>query len=135
MSRIPRRTAEDFDLPGLWPTEQQYLVLTAALSDGKRALAAFKKWRSGLDDSLKFDREVFRLLPQLYQNLARCGCTDPLMARLKGVYRMSWVETHSHFEKMRPVVHRLSRCRPRPAPAEGRPARLEILRQPCAAAP
>lgn len=111
MSTMPRGTAGHFDLPGLWPTEQQFLVLTAALSDGKRALVAFEKWRNGLDDGLKFDREVFRLLPLLYHNLTRCGCTDPLMARLKGVYRMSWVETHTMFDKMRPVVHELADAR------------------------
>jgi hypothetical protein len=106
MSSTAKRDARDFDLPGLWPTEEQSLVLTAALADGNLALAAFEKWRSGLDDSLQFDREVFRLLPLLYDNLNRCGCKDPLMARLKGVYRMSWVETHTLFEKMRPVVMR-----------------------------
>jgi hypothetical protein len=91
----------------LWPTPEQFLVLTAALGDGDRALSAFESWRSGLDDTLRFDREVFRLLPLLYDNLNRLGCTDPLMARLKGVYRMSWVKSHKLFNEMRPVVHEL----------------------------
>ncbi len=122
MSSMPRGTAGDFDLP-----EEQLLVLTAALSDGSRALAAFEKWRSGLDDSLKFDRENFRLLPLLYDNLVRCSCTHPLMARLKGVYRRSWVETHTLFEKMRPVV-RLSDGS-QPVGHTARDIRGRILRQ------
>jgi hypothetical protein len=91
----------------VWPTSEQFLVLTAALGDGDRALSAFKSWRSGLDDSLRFDREVFRLLPLLYENLKRLGSTDPLMARLRGVYCMSWVKSHKLFNEMRPVVHEL----------------------------
>jgi hypothetical protein len=127
MSSMPRGTTGDFDLPELWPIEEQLLVLTAALSDENHALAAFEKWRSCLNNSLTFDREGFRPLPLLYNNLVRCGCTHPLIARLKGVYRKSWVETHTLFEKMRPVV-RLS-DRSQPVGHTARDIRSRILRQ------
>lgn len=93
------------DLVGILPSRQQLLVLRAALSEPEIALSAFAEWRTGVDDAKEFDREIFRLLPLLYHNMQKCGCTDPLMTRLKGVYRMNWVKTHTLFERMRPLVH------------------------------
>jgi hypothetical protein len=45
------------------------------------------------------DEDSFRLLPLLYANLARIGCDDRLMGRLRGIYRHSWCETQLHLRR------------------------------------
>jgi hypothetical protein len=105
-SRAQRAPA--FDQPGLWPSVEQFLVLTAALADRDGALAAFAAWREDLDESLPFDQEIGRLLPLLYDNLQRLGCDDPLMDRLKGAYRMNWVKTQTLFAQLRPALEMLA---------------------------
>lgn len=89
---------------GLWPSPEQKLLLRAALLDGEPALAAFRAWRAGLDLAGAFERETLRLLPLAYDNLARLGCRDPLMGRLKGVYRRAWCENQRLLAKLRPVL-------------------------------
>ncbi len=100
--------ASSLNLPGIYPSREQFLVLSASLCDGERALGAFAEWRRELDETKEFDREVYRLLPLLYHNLHLCGCDDPLMGRLKGVHRMNWVKTQKLFAGMRPIVHALA---------------------------
>jgi len=102
------QAASPLNLSGIFPSREQFLVLSASLGDGERALGAFAEWRRELDETKVFDREVYRLLPLLYHNLYRCGCDDPLMGRLKGVYRMNWVKTQTLFARMPPIVHALA---------------------------
>jgi hypothetical protein len=72
-----------------WPTRQQALLLRAALLQGRPALDAWQGWKSQADiDHL--DPGSFRVLPQLYQNLTSLQVQDPLMRKLKGIYRRSW---------------------------------------------
>ncbi|MCB2228012.1 MAG: nucleotidyltransferase family protein [Desulfarculaceae bacterium] len=62
------------------------LLLRAALLGKDEALAAWRGWKQRADlDAL--DVNASRLLPLLYANLRRHGVSDPLMARLQGVYR------------------------------------------------
>jgi hypothetical protein len=98
------RDVYTFGQPGLWPNEEQRLVLQAALFEDGRALEAFGRWRSTIDLDAEFDYEVFRLLPLLHNNLLRLKVDDPLMGRLKGTHRMSWVKTHQLFAKAEPIV-------------------------------
>jgi Uncharacterised nucleotidyltransferase len=88
----------------LWPTTQQRLLLTAALADGQVAIDAFRAWRAGvnLDDNL--DRGSFRLLPMLFHNMRRLDVRDPLMGRLRGMYRLAWYENHVLFDEAKSVV-------------------------------
>jgi hypothetical protein len=72
-----------------WPTSEQQLLLRAAVLRGAEALAAWQRWTQAVDlDTL--DPGSIRLLPQLYRNLEREGVRDPLMSKLKGVYRHTW---------------------------------------------
>jgi hypothetical protein len=72
-----------------WPTPQQELLLQAALLEGADALAAWEKWKAAVDIDV-LDPGSFRLLPQLYWKLQAQGIEDPLMSKLKGVYRYTW---------------------------------------------
>lgn len=89
---------------GLWPTEDQTLLLQAALAAPKDAEQAFLAWVKRQDLEKEFDQGTFRLLPLLYDNLHRAGVQHPLMGRLKGIYRLAWYKNNRLFEQMRPIV-------------------------------
>lgn len=94
--------------PGrLWPSDEQLLLLRAALLDGEEAVMAFQDWRSGIDLEAEFGRPALRLLPLVCANLLRLGVDDPLLGRLKGVYRLTWCENQRMFHKMQPVLAHL----------------------------
>ncbi|HEV7766892.1 MAG TPA: nucleotidyltransferase family protein [Thermoanaerobaculia bacterium] len=69
--------------------EQHHLLCAALLRDPAQVREAFALWKSRVhvDD---VDHGSFRLLPLLYRNLMRHGIDDPLLPRLKGVYRQVW---------------------------------------------
>ena len=92
----------------LWPTDEQRLLLAAGLLPGERAEVAFRAWRSRIDPDGEFGWNTLRLLPLVYQNLHAQRVTDSLMARLKGMYRRAWCETHQLFHQTAPVVARLA---------------------------
>jgi hypothetical protein len=71
---------------GCWPTRAQELLLRAALLELEPALAAWNEWRRTVNIDV-VDYGSHRMIPQLYRNLQRHGVKDPLMDRLKGVYR------------------------------------------------
>lgn len=72
------------------PTRPQYDLLLAALqTDREEVLAALARWK----ESVHFDDiEVgtLRMLPLLYRNLQQLAIDDPVMPRLKGIYRQVW---------------------------------------------
>jgi hypothetical protein len=72
------------------PSEDERLLLRAALLDGDDAVEAWERTKHVADDVRRVDRATYRLLPLLYRNLERLGVDDPLMGTLKGVYRHSW---------------------------------------------
>ena len=68
---------------------EQEILLRAALLQGESALAAWQQWTSAADiDRLR--PGSYRLLPLLYRNLSALGVDDPLMSKLKGIYRQTW---------------------------------------------
>ncbi len=72
--------------PGCWPTRAQELLLRAALLQREPALDAWNEWRRSVNLDV-IDYGSHRMVPQLYRNLQRHGVKDPVMERLKGVYR------------------------------------------------
>ncbi|OGW52266.1 MAG: hypothetical protein A2Y81_00350 [Nitrospirae bacterium RBG_13_43_8] len=82
-----------------WPTEQQELLLRAALLKGRGAIESWKEWRSrvDIDDIDRLDPGSYRLLPLLYRNLNSQQVEDPLMMKLKGVYRLTWYKNQMLF--------------------------------------
>lgn len=80
---------------GCWPTRDQTLLLRAALLDAPAAIEAWEEWkrRNDLD---YLEAGTFRLIGLLYRNLVRVGAnaSDPLLPRLKGIYRHFWAKNH-----------------------------------------
>jgi hypothetical protein len=72
--------------PGCWPNRTQELLLRAALLEREPALAAWDEWRRTVNLDV-IDYGSHRMVPQLYRNLQRHGVKDPLIERVKGVYR------------------------------------------------
>jgi hypothetical protein len=71
---------------GCWPTRDQELLLRAALLQREPALESWNEWKRTVNIDV-MDYGSHRMVPQLYRNLQRQGVKDPLMDRLKGVYR------------------------------------------------
>ncbi|HEY8600252.1 MAG TPA: nucleotidyltransferase family protein [Thermomicrobiales bacterium] len=88
-----------------WPTHEQALLLRAALGTGAAASSAYAEWRA-LVDIDTIDGGSFRLLPLLYRNLERQGLAgvDPSVARLKGVYRLSWVRNRTALARVQGLL-------------------------------
>ncbi len=60
-----------------------------ALLDRDEALESWSRWRRDYDLD-RTDGGCFRLLPLVGKRLADLGSEDPLLARLKGIYRYTW---------------------------------------------
>ena len=84
---------------GFWPTQQQELLLRAALLQGNEATDAWYEWKSSVDVD-RLDPGSLRLLPLLYWNLRTHGVKDSLTNRFKGVYRLTWYENQMLFHNM-----------------------------------
>jgi hypothetical protein len=87
----------------LWPTQEQALLLTAALEQGPKSLRAWDAWSAGVDfDGL--DAASQRLIPLLYRNLKDQGIEGPLMQRMKGIYRRTWWHNQLLFRRLAEVL-------------------------------
>ncbi len=84
------------------PSEE--LLLTAALIEGPLGLAAWDKWKREVDFESHMDYSSFRILPILYKNLANQSVSDPLIGRLKGIYKHSWFKNQQLFLKTAKVL-------------------------------
>ncbi|HYM70045.1 MAG TPA: nucleotidyltransferase family protein [bacterium] len=82
-----------------WPTRQEELLLRAALLHGPDALAAWDQWKSIIDFD-DIDSESYRLVPRLYCSLRDQGVADPLLGRLRGIYRRTWYQNQLRFHAM-----------------------------------
>ncbi len=92
----------------LWPSAEERLLLKSALSSGAAAVSAFSEWRSRFGDRAEFRWNAVRLLPLVYHNLHGLGVRDPLMGRMRGMYRRTFCETHQLFHRTAPVVAELA---------------------------
>ena len=66
------------------------LALRAALLEGDDALQAFAQWRQAVPFD-EIDTHTQRLVPCIYRNVRSLGGDDPILGRMKGVYRRTWV--------------------------------------------
>jgi len=78
--------------------EHQYL-LRATLCSGEEVARAWHEWRQRADFE-NLDLASYRLLPMLYGNLKANPVTDPLLPRLAGVYKRTWVENQLLYERI-----------------------------------
>jgi hypothetical protein len=60
------------------------------LLGGDDALRAFARWRSAISFD-EIDSDTLRLVPRMYRNIRSLGGDDPILGRMKGVYRHTWV--------------------------------------------
>lgn len=91
-----------------FPDPEQELLLKACLLKNEDMLTAFHQWRECVDFETDVERGSFRLLPLLYFNLMQHQVEDPLMGRLKGIYRQSWSKNQFLFRKAGIVVETLA---------------------------
>ena len=82
---------------GFWPTEDQVLLLQAALYEPPEATAAWRAWRERhtLEDA---GYPAVEVLPLVYRNLAGAGLADPDLSTLRGAYRATWVRNQVIFD-------------------------------------
>jgi hypothetical protein len=69
---------------------EQLLALRAAVLPGPQASEAFGEWRL-LVDFEATDAPAYRLLPLIYRNVEDRLAADPVLGRLRGIYRRTWV--------------------------------------------
>ena len=75
-----------------WPDPQELRLLQAAVLPAQHAVASWEAWvAAGGDLDGVVEGETYRLLPQLWFNLAESGREDPELGRLSGIYRHAWV--------------------------------------------
>jgi hypothetical protein len=72
-----------------WPTRQQELLLETALGNTSEAEAAWREVRPTLDLQT-VDDATFAALPLVYRALEAAVPDEPLLPRLKGIYRSTW---------------------------------------------
>jgi len=95
----------------LWPTPGQELLLRAALTPGPGALEAWEAWKAEHDlIESELDHGSFRLLPLVYRSLLAQGADEPLMPRLKGIYRYWWCSNQRLFHRAANVIGALEQA-------------------------
>lgn len=88
----------------LWPSSVQARLLGAVVGPEADVRGNFAAWKAATDLDAEIDPGTYGLLPLLHDRLHRLGVTDPLMPRLKGIYRRCWYETHALLHAVAPVV-------------------------------
>jgi hypothetical protein len=86
-----------------WPTPGQEVLLKAALLQGEDAIFAWESWKAALDFE-HLDAGSHNLLPLLHNNLSALGIKDPLMKKLKGVYRQTWYKNQLSIHRIGPLL-------------------------------
>lgn len=89
-----------------WPTPGQEDLLRAALLPEKQAVEAWGRARVGIDID-RLERGSYSLMPLVYRRLSEAGVDDPLLPRLKGIYRHTWSKNQVLLENLRAVTEKL----------------------------
>ena len=84
-------------------TEEQELLLKAALLKEQSAMSAWEQWKSQIDIETLSSAD-YALLPQLYQNLLDHQVEDAHLARLKGVYRRNWYANQLQIKQLEALL-------------------------------
>lgn len=82
-----------------WPSPQQRLLLETALGDATETLAAWDRLRPAFDLQTIEDGS-FATLPLVYRALDKAAPDDPLLPRLKGIYRNTWARNTLLVERL-----------------------------------
>jgi hypothetical protein len=87
--------------------DQHHLLRASLLRDAVPVRESFERWKS-LVPIEAVEQGSMRLLPLLYRNLKRLGIDDPLLPRLKSVYRQVWFRNQLILEHGRRALQALS---------------------------
>jgi Uncharacterised nucleotidyltransferase len=90
-----------------WPTPIQERLFQVALGDDAEAVAAWRALRPRIDLE-RLEPGSFGLLPLVYRALERVATDDPLLPRLKGIYRSTWVKNSLLVERVGETFDTLS---------------------------
>jgi hypothetical protein len=90
-----------------WLSRRLQLLLEVALSDRPAALRAWHELRPELDLQT-LDGSAYPLLPLVYKTLETAGVDDPDLARLKGIYRNTWVQNNLLAERTGAIADALT---------------------------
>ena len=88
---------------GLLPTQEQELLLKAALLIGTDAISAWQKWKTSVDINF-LDHASINLLPLLYYNLTEQVIKDPIINRYKGTFRKTWYKNQLLMNELKALV-------------------------------
>lgn len=92
--------------PFRWPSDQQELLLRAALLHGPDGIADWHSWRASVRlDGLDGDSQW--LLPQLYCNLHAHGVGTEFLARYRNVYLHNWYKNNLTLRRVEAGLRRL----------------------------
>ncbi len=89
-----------------WPSEQQRLLLRAALLPDERSEEAWRAVRPELDIE-RLEKGSSMLLPLVSETLTAHGIDDPALSKMKGVYRYVWAGNQIQLGALRDVVQTL----------------------------
>ena len=87
-----------------WPESLQRPLLRAAFLSGAAARSAWEAWRAEVDMEQYPDPGSFRLLSQVCRNVRALGVTDPILEKLQGIARQSWVKNQRAFAALAPIA-------------------------------
>ncbi|MBX3380189.1 MAG: nucleotidyltransferase family protein [Phycisphaeraceae bacterium] len=93
---------------GCWPDAGQSELLRVCLQPEDAARAAWKRWRATVDFE-RTDGGSFRLLGLVFRRVSGWACDDPVLPRLKGIYRKGWVRTQMLLAGKPALIESLSR--------------------------
>jgi len=93
----------------IWPSHWQELLLDIVTGPDEVALAAFRTWFGRTLAEPDFDSGSRRLFPAVYHRLHALGVEDPIMGRLKGMFRRAWYENNVAFPDYEAAVALLER--------------------------
>lgn len=97
--------SDQLALPGGAKLTPQLLLLRTALLPDNGAISAWQQWRSQVNIEIEnVDAGSFRLLPLVYRNLKKLNVNDPLLGRLKGIYRQTWYQNQVQLHEAAAVV-------------------------------
>lgn len=79
-------------------------LLRASFGAGDAAIENFQAWNAQINWDDHVNGEEYRLLPQLYRNLAAQGFQHPLLGKFKGIGRKAWYNNNLFFHRLAPTL-------------------------------
>lgn len=110
------------------PSEKYLHLLKACLLSDNEAFKGFEAWRKLVDFETGIEYATHRMLPLLYNNLKGLQIDDPIITRLKGIYKKKWSENNIFFYKIKDVLLLLKSMNLRIVVLKGVPLAVEYYK-------